>query len=568
MSLEPHATARRPGREQTLAALFCAGVVALTLVQAPNELFYRFAFGDSGTSLTIDNLVRRGFRPGIDFGYIYGLLPLLINRGWFAIVGATPRACWWSTLLCNMAMAWGLARFATAQRVGWVGLTLLAVGLPDLLRSSYDVLVQALEPALLVHALAEQAYGRRDRALAFATAAAFVKPSMAYIFGLQLLVTILFTIERRDRHAWLHALGPALVTGASLVLLLSAVYGFEPLVRTLIPTAGIEVYRQSGFGFFHGTGRDFWYRPGAGLRGYLRYEIGYWILGTFVLIGGGIESLVWLARRRTPKLAYNDEVVLTCALLHVIFVTSFFGHRFSWKYYHALFLLGLAGLVPRGGRHALVVAVLAAMVLFTDKAWVQSVAHDWRARAPSKTTLGLWTTPEDQREWARVLDLTRGQRPALLAECEGAALLFPQFAPPTGAYFVPGHPVPAEVRRKASQLASAGLIVKVGPPGDRRFERWPELISALDGCEPIWEGNHYQVYRRVRPPWPPLSLKIQASRNGVPGPPAATREVRPRRERGRSAPPGSAGGSGRRGRARRQPPRSGRASARPRGARS
>jgi hypothetical protein len=492
--------AQRPWTTGWLAALLITEVVALTLLQAPNELFFRFAFGDSGTSLTINDLVHRGFRPAIDFGYIYGLLPLLLNRIGFAVLGAAPRTCWWATLLCNTAMAWGLARFATAQRVGWVGVALLVVALPDLLRSSYDVLVQALEPALLVHALAEQARGRRDRALALATAAAFVKPSMAYVFGLYLLVASVLTIERRHPRAWLKALGPAVLTGTILALVLGATYGAGPLYCTLIPTAGIEVYRESRFGFFHGTGRDFWYRPGAGLRGYFRYEIGYWLAGTFVLIGGALESLVRWIRKVPPKVAHNDEVVLGCALLHLLFVTLFFGHRFSWKYYHSLFLLGLAALVPRGRRHALVVAALAVLVLYTDKAWVQALAHDWSARAPSATTVGLWATREDRLEWAHVLELTRGERPVLLADCEGATLLFPRFAPPMGAYFVPGHPVPAEVRRKAAQLASAQWIVKVGPAGDRRFDRWPELGAARDGCTTVWEGNLYQVYRRARPP--------------------------------------------------------------------
>jgi hypothetical protein len=374
------------------------------------------------------------------------------------------------------------------------------LALPDLLRSSYDVLVQALEPALLVHALAEQARGRRDRALALVTTAAFVKPSMAYVYGLLLLATIILTIDRSDVRAWRQALTPAAATGATLALILATVYGLGPLVHTLFPTAGIEVYRQSHFGFFHGTGRDFWYRPGAGVRGYFRYEIGYWLAGTFLLIGGAMESLVRWVRKRPPQVAHNDEVVFTCALLHLTFVTLFFGHRFSWKYYHSLFLLGLAALVPRSWRHALAVAAIAILVLITDKAWIQALMVDWRSRAPSATTLGLWASAEDRREWAHVLELIDGQRPVLLAECEGATLLFPQFAPATGAYFVPGHPVAAEVRRKAAQLAAAGFIVKVGAPADRRFERWPDFTTALDGCTLLWKGDLYQVYQRGRPP--------------------------------------------------------------------
>jgi hypothetical protein len=494
------ATETRAWPSRGLTAFFLAEVVALTLLQAPNEMFLRFAFSDSGTNFTIQDLIRRGYRPTIDFGYIYGLLPLLIYRVWFAALGATPQAVWWATLACNLAMAWGLARFAASLRVGWAGVALLAAAMPDLLRSSYDVLVQALEPALLVHALAEQARGRRDRALALVTAAAFVKPSMAYVFGLWLLVAIGATIDRTDRAAWLRALGPAAVTGTTLAVILGSVYGARPLIHSLIPAAGLDVYRESHYGFFRGSGRDFWYRPGAGLRGYLRYEIGYWLAGTFVLIGGGLESLRRLARKVPPEVRIIDEVVLGCALLHVVFVTFFFGHSFSWKYYLAIFLLGLAAMAARGRKHATVIGILAAMVLFTDKAWAQALAQDRKARAPGATTLGLWASPEERREWARVLELTRGRRPALLADCEGATLLFPQFAPPMGAYFVPGHPLPAEVRRKARQLASAGWIVKGGPRNDRRFERWPELTAALDGCEPAWQGIYYQVYRRVRPP--------------------------------------------------------------------
>jgi hypothetical protein len=488
----------RPAAVSWLAALFCAEVVALTLLQAPNELFFRFAFGDSGASLTVQDLIRRGYRPTVDFGYIYGLLPLLIHRVWFAIAGATPGACWWATLACNLALGWGLARFAVYQRVGWAGVALLVLALPDLLRSSYDVLVQTLEPALLVHALAEQARARRDRALVLATTDAFVKPSMAYVYGLYLVITIVLTMNRA---AWRRALAPALATTAGLALLLAAVYGVRPLVGSLVPTGGMAVYREGRLGFFHGTGRDFWLRPDAGLRGYLRYEIGYWLAGTVVLIGGGLESALRRTRRPhpAPVIAHNDEVVLGCAVLHVTFVTLFFGHSFSWKYYLAILLLGLAAMAARGRRHAVVIGGIALLVLISDRAWLQALAGDWKSRTPSATTAGLWSTTTEQREWARVLELTRGNRPVLLADCEGATLLFPQFAPPMGAYFVPGHPLPAEVRRKAAQLAGASLVVKVGGPGDRRFARWPELTAALDGCEPLWQGTLYQVYRRVRP---------------------------------------------------------------------
>ena len=109
--------APRPWRPRWLPLLFIVELLTVTLLQTPNELFFRFGFSDSGSSLTIDVLIRRGYRPTIDFGYIYGLLPLLLNRVWFAVVGATPQACWWAIVVCDIMLAWGLARFAAAQRV-------------------------------------------------------------------------------------------------------------------------------------------------------------------------------------------------------------------------------------------------------------------------------------------------------------------------------------------------------------------------------------------------------------------------------------------------------------------
>ena len=55
----------------------------------------------------------------------------------------------------------------------------LALMLVEMVPAKDQTFVYILEPVFLVHALAEQARGRRSVALALATACAFVKPSMA-----------------------------------------------------------------------------------------------------------------------------------------------------------------------------------------------------------------------------------------------------------------------------------------------------------------------------------------------------------------------------------------------------
>src|SRR4051794_4069620 len=85
-------TRLRTALPSRLTTLLVAEVLLLAALQAPNERLVRYIGFDSGVDLTIQDLMRRGFRPTIDFGCIYGLLPLAINRAWYGLAGLSPRA--------------------------------------------------------------------------------------------------------------------------------------------------------------------------------------------------------------------------------------------------------------------------------------------------------------------------------------------------------------------------------------------------------------------------------------------------------------------------------------------
>src|SRR5690606_26377084 len=98
----------------------------------PNQTFIRFVAMDSGGELAIQDMIRRGLRPGVDFGYPYGLLPMLLGRIWYGIAGLSPGAyrglvTAWMVLSC-----WGLARFAVDRRLGMAGWALIVLAIPDL----------------------------------------------------------------------------------------------------------------------------------------------------------------------------------------------------------------------------------------------------------------------------------------------------------------------------------------------------------------------------------------------------------------------------------------------------
>jgi hypothetical protein len=209
-------------------------LVLAALRRSHHLAFAPFAFSDVGANLSMPDLVAPGYRPTRDFGYIYGLLPLSILRIWLGLFGATPTAVVSLAIVCQMTTAWSLARFAARLRAGAAGMALVMAALPNIVGPHQLFLIHSLEPALLVYALAEQARGKPGLALALVTACAVAKPSMAYVYGLGLLVFIV--ARARGLVGILRALGPAAMTELVLIVLLAGFFGLAPLRHTLLPS--------------------------------------------------------------------------------------------------------------------------------------------------------------------------------------------------------------------------------------------------------------------------------------------------------------------------------------------
>ena len=507
MAAEPDPGASLRNRVAGLTALLVGTMLAVTIFQAPHELFVRFAAMDSGGELAIQHLIGRGFRPGVDFGYPYGLLSLLVGRVWYGVFGLSPGSFQGYVTVCMVGSCWGLARFVVARRVSLAGLALVVLAIPDLLFVTCLTSVHTIEQALLINALAEQARGRRGTALALLTACCFVKPSLAFVQGLVVLIAALAAAgtRRTDRAALMRSIIPPLVTALVLAAILAASFGPQSLLSTLSPARGAAIYRANHYGFFHGQGRVFWLLPGAGVRDYFRYEVGFWMLGTAALIGGGIAGVWRLVRGRgeAPERARDDEVIVTCALVHLAFVTLLFGHRITWVYSLPMLIMGLALLPNRGRWPSLVVWGLAAALLVSDRSKGVATLGRRETETHTKVTLGLWASPRERDEWGHALELARDQpRAVVFAMCEGATVLYPGFAPPVVGFLVPGNLLPGEIQRKADQLAGASLIVSVYPRDWDGFEHFPTLRAAFDGCELIADGQFVRVYRRGPAPPP------------------------------------------------------------------
>jgi hypothetical protein len=511
---EPAPTTRPPWCLRTLTMLFAAESLALALLQLPLSLdLLGFAAMDQGANLRIQSLLDRGLTPAVDFGYQYGLLTLLIGRSWFALLGRTPQAYVVAMVVVDLLIAWGLARCAAALRAGPAGIALIVCTMSGTTLGSYINFAHAFEAVLICHALADHASGRRSRALVLLTVCLFIKPVMAYVYGLLLVLLIL---RAGGFRSLVRAAVPAAAVGALLAISMAAWFGPEPVVHTLLPLRGAQSYRIVNYGFFSGIGRRFWLPEEVTASYYLFSHAGHYLLASVVLAAALAASAWRLVRASAAGHELNTEVVICCGIMHLAFLTRFYGDFASYTYYYYILIIGLVAMSAGGRRWAIAIAVLAMAALIGGKYWGANIKHHWRDTRPAAETFGLWTDAACREEWHQVRRIL-GDKGCVLLTTNGGCLdtLMPRFAAPEDVFFTPGWPLPDEIRRKRQRVAEADFVL-VHAMRDRRYfflDRWPEFLADLDGCELVWAGKRFNflLYRRLRPPKSPPAVTGQES---------------------------------------------------------
>lgn len=510
-TIRPHSA--RDGRLQyTWAAWFAALILLMLLCSAwalPLSLRFQHALlFDHGANLWVQHLLDLGLRPGVDFGYQYGLLPLLLGRAWFRVFGLNLWSYQALVTLLNVGLVLALVRGLEAARApsGARLLTLCAV--PFTVPVTAFSLNHVMEALFLAHAFSEHLRGRRDRALAFCTAAVFAKPALAYPYGLLLL--IVFTaraVGDSPRASLALIVRPsrlAIATGLTLTGLLALWFGPASLLRTIVPLSAVSIYDQYRCGFFTGLGRNFWRPPNASLHYYLTNVAGYWLAATTVLLLAGVVATWRIAgeqlppRRRRGRWRTTDECVITAAVLHVIFVSMMFAGDWSWSYYAYLLLMGLMATwrLGRFFRASFIpLAILAVLGCQTQLAagWIA-----WRQASISPSTAGLWETAEYRAEWRQVRSHTHDRQAVLLVYAGAAPLWFPEFQGMPTFHLAKGVVGREELQRDLTLIEEADCVV-VPSYGLQEFfapASWPEFQTLTRQRETLWSGHFFSVLGR------------------------------------------------------------------------
>jgi hypothetical protein len=516
-----------------LFAILALEVLALFVARLAGTLqFDNFAFADTGSNLTVVYLINHGYRPTIDFAYHYGLLPLMFGRLWFGAFGLTPIACTSTMPVLDILLIWGMVRFAANERVNIAGILIILLTASVTIFPSFINLTHGIEPIFLLHALADQAGGNRRRALVLTTFGVFVKPSMSYFLGFILLSYLFFDCFRyrtQPIRAFLTEAYPALLVGVVTGSTLALTFGIVPVMHSILPSAGLTMYRAADFGFFNGAGRLLLSPPGATWSYYFTTIAGPWIAYTAILSMAAITVTIrrGAESRESRPIDRTSEVIISCAILNLSFVLFFFGNSFSWIYYFYILVLGLAATGRLGIRWEILVACLAFAVPLTkaDNRISQSLASHqitprnivgstivantipgatgltyqyWFTTRPTPETAGLWAASSEREEWVQVLAIIRGHRTAMLESAGCADLLFSEFVPPVTLFLIPGGVGPSDLSRKLQQLGSSSMIVM---PRSHRgiLKETPEIGAMIHrDFSVVFQGDIFTVFSRNR----------------------------------------------------------------------
>jgi hypothetical protein len=487
---------------RSLALLLIAEVLVLALLQIPLNLSWStFAFMDQGANLAVQTLLDRHLVPTVDFGYTYGMLPLLIGRVWFRVLGLTPGAYAAAMVVVDLLVAWGLVRCLAALEAGPAGVALVIVAMPWAALSSYINLAHAIEAVLICHALAEHAAGRKPRALAILTACLFVKPTMAYVYGFFLTVLIIRDGFSGGIRNIIRSFGPAALTAVVLLAICGGWFGFRPLATSLFPVAGAANYKALDYGFFRGIGRRFWLPDNVWPTFYLVTPAGQYLVGTLVLLAAALTVLWRSIRRESSQAAENDELIACCGGMHLVFLTTFYADFMSWTYYYYILVIGLVAISARGRRAAMIVFAIAVLALVGDKYQFSWVKHQWKTTRPVSSMAGLWASDENRQDWERIRQIIGNRRTVVLStQGEGLSVILPGYEPAETVFLSPGIPLPADLNRKLGQVRSTEFVLIAKREPLTFLDLWPEFRHALDGCEMIDDSSGVLLYRRVRPP--------------------------------------------------------------------
>lgn len=480
----------------------CTMVALRVVFLLPLELDFRnFAFRDLGSFQHVDRLLELGLRPGVDFGFTYGLLPVLLQHIYFGVFGAG----YWPTLgllmiyLLAMLAFWTLLCRDIGSSFTNFGVLLGLSGLMIYIAPWPPTPAHALMELSLAFALYFVLKGRLPLALLIAALGALTIPSLP--IALTGMITLIIVWEwwqtpGRVFRGLVTQLAPAAAAYAVTVMLMAALFGWRPVWQSLLPLGGARLYRAMHFGIF-AQGRFFWHPPGAHVGYYLFTSAGIWLFCSALLLVFGCLG----ARRmvRIGKPMGQSLFVVVCCALHLVFVFAAYGNYLSYAVYSFLLTAGIVAGVSGLNNRRLKIglsSLLLCLGLLSQLAGVREGLQSWKSESVSPATAFLYAPNDFQQEWKSILSVAKNRQVFLLAYGMGVDTYYPEIGSPQSWFLLPGLTLPREDAYVLQQLRTANIVVEEHEVTTRYFDQSNEWQAALGDFPVKVSGRYFRIWTR------------------------------------------------------------------------
>ena len=483
--------------------MLLASMVVMVLASWPTEFsFDLWVFKDRGNFLNFAYLLDRGFRPGVDTYYLYGLLPILLQDLMFDLFG---RGAWpiISLHVCHLAlmsgaltvivrhtpkpMLWNLGAIALVPIIIWIN--------PNL---SY-VLVQVS----MLWALAMLLEKRYRLAVVIAAFGCWSVPSMPLVLA-ALLVLVLFgcwwlegprTVKRLIQLGY-----PGLLAYLGTGAVLTAYFGIDSVLATALPFQGASFYKAVNYGFLSSL-KVFLYpgqtetRPNwSALRYFIFDRATWWVLATVLLTVFGVRGLLtlWRTRQLEPKSLF----VMLCAMLQIIFVLVAYGTPPQHIIYDPVLasgaLLGLSMLAASRFHNGLI-TVFFAVTALSHGNQASYTLWLWKTTKPTPESAGFYSAEAFTSAWTEVVTLSKTRPVFLLSYATGVHHYFPTIDTADSWLIQWGQTLPPDRERLLAKLRTAEVVVEDVTGITTIFERDDDIKAELAKlC--MFKMNPYFIY--------------------------------------------------------------------------
>lgn len=477
-------------------------VVLRVILLLPMVLDFRnFAFRDLGSFQHIDGLIAQGLRPGLDFGFYYGLLGVLLQHLYFAIFGAGH----WPTLgllaiyMLSMLVFWNLLCRELGQSPTnfgiLAGLCSLMIWIVPWPPGAAHVLMELSMAYSLYFALMH----RYALALLAAAMGALAIPSLPIVLAGLLALAIAWEwwqTPGRTVRGLLRQYTPAAVAYTGVVVCMAGFFGWRSVLPSLGPWGGAASYRAVNYGFL-ARGRALWYPPHSHLGHYVYTSAGIWLFCSALLVIFGCAAAVQIARTRT--MAPRPLFVLICCAVHLVFVFVAFGNPESISYYSLVLCAGVvAGISDLTNRRMKIAlsSLLLCFGLLSEHDEIREGLNLWKNGSISAATDYLYAPNDFLPEWQSVLSLAGKRRVFVLAYGTGVDLYYPQIGTAQSWELLSGVLKPREYSLLLEKIRAADVVVEKLPEGPALYDKG--LRDAL-GVFPlkVW-GRHFQILTKDR----------------------------------------------------------------------